>query len=330
MAQEKRHVITHLMLERLIGIHKKIKSECYPNTKQLAQEFNDGKGVATISRDIEFLRDRFGAPIQYDFQRRGFYYTEDYDMPLNSITPEKLIPLFLAKQLLIHYKDTPLYKQVSNVIDFLNDSTSCNNELLNRISVPPMPTVLIEENTWNAIINALQNNTVLEFDYCGRWNKEVSHRKVHPYQLILDNDNYFLYGFSQERNANRLFALTRIKNIVQTSQVFTLPPDFEFESHCGGGKFGSFSSQECEHYKIEFYQSARQIVKDCIWADDQILYDDENRDCTTIEFNSTQFLKIEEWILSQGCFAKPLEPEWLVNDWNGHILGMAKLANLSI
>ena len=76
--------------------------------------------------------------------------------------------------------------------------------------------------------------------------------------------------------------------------------------------------------------SARQVVKDCIWADDQILYDDEERDCTTIEFNSTQFLKIEEWILSQGCFAKPLEPEWLVNDWNGHILGMAKLANLSI
>ena len=63
--------------------------------------------------------------------------------------------------------------------------------------------------------------------------------------------------------------------------------------------FGSFSSGQKDHYKIEFYQSARQMVKDCIWADDQVLYDDESRDCTTIEFSSTQFFAIEAWILAQ-------------------------------
>ncbi len=41
------------------------------------------------------------------------------------------------------------------------------------------------------------------------------------------------------------------------------------------------------------------MVKDCIWADDQVLYDDESRDCTTIEFSSTQFFAIEAWILVQ-------------------------------
>ena len=38
MAEQKRHVVTHLMLERLVGIHKKIKSGTYPNTRQLAEE----------------------------------------------------------------------------------------------------------------------------------------------------------------------------------------------------------------------------------------------------------------------------------------------------
>jgi len=83
MAEQKRHAVTHLMLERLVGIHKKIKSGSYPNTRQLAEEFNEGKGIATISRDIEFLRDRFGAPIEYDSAHRGYYYTEDFEMPLN-------------------------------------------------------------------------------------------------------------------------------------------------------------------------------------------------------------------------------------------------------
>lgn len=328
MAEQKRHVVTHLMLERLVGIHKKIKSGTYPNTRQLAEEFNEGKGIATISRDIEFLRDRFGAPIEYDSAHRGYYYTEDFDMPLNSISPEKIGPLFAAKMMLSHFKGTPLYDEVSNVIDFLADSVpQGNSEILKRIALPPAPQLLIEEKTWSVIMNSLQSNTVIEFDYNGRWNTETSHRKVHPYQLVMDDGKYFLYGYSEERKDTRLFALSRIKNPTETEESFILPSDYDFESHCGGGKFGSFSSGQKDHYKIEFYESARQMVKDCIWADDQILYDDESRDCTTIEFSSTQFFAIEEWIMAQGCYAKPLEPEWLVEDWKDHIREMVKLAS---
>jgi len=325
MAEQKRHVVTHLMLERLVGIHKKIKSGTYPNTRQLAEEFNEGKGIATISRDIEFLRDRFGAPIEYDSTHRGYYYTEDFDMPLNSISPDKLGPLFAAKMMLSHFKGTPMYDEVSNVIDFLADSVpQGNSEMLKRIALPPTPQLLIEDKTWAVIMNALQSNTIIEFDYNGRWNTETTHRKVHPYQLVLDDGRYFLYGYAEERKDTRLFALSRIRNPKETEESFILPSDYDFTSHCGGGKFGSFSSGKKDYYKIEFYECARQMVKDCIWAEDQKLTDDETRDCTTIEFSSTQFFAIEEWILAQGCYAKPIEPEWIVEDWKDHIREMEK------
>lgn len=144
----------------------------------------------------------------------------------------------------------------------------------------------------------------------------------------MDNGNYFLYGFSEERNETRLFSLARIKNPKTTEETFLLPEDFEFEKHCGGGRFGSFSYDELDHYKIEFYENARQMLKDFVWADDQKIHDDETRNCTTIEFSSTQYLKIEEWILSQGCYAKPLEPQWLVDEWKAHIKGMMDLAEI--
>lgn len=327
MANQKRHIVTHLMLERLVGIHKRIKSGTFPNTKQLANEFNEGKGIATISRDIEFLRDRFGAPIVYDSARKGYYYTEDFDMPLNSISPEKLEPLFAAKMMLSHFKNTPMYKDASKVIDFLADSMpQMTSDILKRIALSPSPQIVVEERVWNIIMSALQSNTVIEFDYNGRWNTKTTHRKVHPYQLILDDGKYFLYGYSEERKATRLFSLSRIKNPTETEEQFILPPDFDFESQCGGGKFGSFTSAQEDHYKIEFYESARQMVKECVWADDQVLYDDDSRNCTTIEFTSTQSFAIEEWILAQGCNAKPVEPEWLVEDWKDHIREMMKLA----
>ncbi len=331
MAQEKRHIVSHLMLERLVGIHKKIKSGTYPNTKQLAEEFNSGKGIATISRDIEFLRDRFGAPIEYDYEHRGYFYTSDFEMPLNAISPDAMISLFATKIMLSHFKDSPLYSEICSSINLLaNSGHEENDELLKRIALSPnpLPINIIEENVWKTILHSLRNNLKIEFDYIGLWNPENTHRKVHPYQLVMDNGNYFLYGFSEERNENRLFSLSRIKNPKATEETFSLPKDFEFEKHCGGGKFGSFSYNESEHYKIEFYENARQMLKDFVWAEDQKLYDDEARNCTTIEFSSTQYLKIEEWILSQGCYAKPLEPEWLVNEWKAHIKGMTALAEM--
>lgn len=326
MENTKKHVMTHLMLERLVGIHTKIKSGTYPNTKKLAEEFNEGKGTATISRDIEFLRDRFGAPIEYDPIHRGYYYSENFEMPLNTITSQKLSSLFAAKMMLANFKGSPLYEEVSNVIDSLAVTTTQKySEFLCRIAIPPSPQVIVDDKVWDIVIESLQRNAIMEFDYKGRWNTETTHRKIRPYQLVLDDGKYFLYGYSEERNATRLFLLSRITNPKQSDKVFELPADYEFEPHCGGGKFGSFSSDTKDHYKIEFYENARQMIKDCIWADDQIIYDDNTRNCTTIEFSSTQFLKIEEWILSQGCYAKPIEPQWLVEDWKGHVREMWKM-----
>ena len=69
--------ITYRMLERISHIHRKIKSGCYPNTKQLAYELESG--LATISRDLDYMRDRMYAPIEYDFTHKGYYYTEDFE-----------------------------------------------------------------------------------------------------------------------------------------------------------------------------------------------------------------------------------------------------------
>ena len=52
------------MLERLIYIHKRIKAGKYPNCSFLSKKLECS--IPTINRDIEFLRDRFLAPIEYE------------------------------------------------------------------------------------------------------------------------------------------------------------------------------------------------------------------------------------------------------------------------
>lgn len=330
MPTEKRHIDNHLMLERLSKIHAKIKSGCFPNTKQLA--FDNEVSVPTISRDIEFLRDRFGAPICYDATQRGYYYEEDFDMPLNMISSKDVMFLSLVKQLMTQYEGSPIYTEISSIIDFLTDSQGIGKfDFLKRVAVPPLPKVVVNEESWNKVIQSLKENTLLKFDYNGRWLTETTHRMVRPYQVLLQDGLYYVFGYDENadkgKGGERLFNLSRIKNIENTKQTFDLPEDFEFASRCGGGRFGAFKEANKVQYEIDFYDDARQFVKDCVWADDQEFIDSEEENMTTIKFSTSQSTKVLEWVLSQGVRARPIAPEEFVERWKNEIRGLANSIN---
>lgn len=76
--------MTYAILERLMKIHKKIASGCNPNTKDLAVVLESSQ--PTISRSIEFMRNRMQAPICYDKAHNGYYYESKFDMLLFSVS----------------------------------------------------------------------------------------------------------------------------------------------------------------------------------------------------------------------------------------------------
>jgi predicted DNA-binding transcriptional regulator YafY len=55
----------------------------------------------TIHRDLEFLRDSLGAPLEYDARRHSFYYcVSDYALPLLRLSEGELVALFLAERVM--------------------------------------------------------------------------------------------------------------------------------------------------------------------------------------------------------------------------------------
>nr|WP_252722927.1 HTH domain-containing protein [Treponema pedis] len=65
-----------------------MKAKWYPSCTRLPEKLECS--VPTISRDIEFLRDRFNAPIEYSALKKGYRYTREYDIPLNTLSTESL------------------------------------------------------------------------------------------------------------------------------------------------------------------------------------------------------------------------------------------------
>lgn len=84
MSQKRKEITNYRQIERLRYIHESLSSGSYPTTQKLAKDLE--ASTATISRDIEFLRDRYHAPCEYDPERKGFFYTEP-DFQLDLFTP---------------------------------------------------------------------------------------------------------------------------------------------------------------------------------------------------------------------------------------------------
>ena len=64
-------------LERMMEIHESVRRGNYPNASTLAQKME--VSTKTIHRDIQFMRDRWDLPIEYDASYNGFKYTRPVD-----------------------------------------------------------------------------------------------------------------------------------------------------------------------------------------------------------------------------------------------------------
>ncbi|GHV79236.1 hypothetical protein AGMMS49944_10270 [Spirochaetia bacterium] len=322
---ETRKRLPKTALPRIYYIDEQIASGTYPSTKKLAKEYDTS--MSSISRDIDYLKD-LGAPIEYDTQRRGYYYSKKtFRLPGSFTTTENIQALGMAKTLLSLYQDTPLYEAARNLLESITAPlVDRNNPGLyeNRIVVPPVASSNVNPDTWNTITLGLKENKVIAFDYQGTWDDDFKPRRVRPYQLLFDTGVWYLYGYAEERKAIRVFALTRIQNAALTANTFTLPPDYDYCSRADGSNFGIFAGEKKYRFSVAFYEASAPWVRERRWAGDQVI--EETEDGTVITFTSTQYDKVLEWVLSRGCTAQPMEPQKLVEDWKWHINEMRKLA----
>jgi predicted DNA-binding transcriptional regulator YafY len=97
---------TRPLLRRLLVLDRLLRGHHYPNERTAAQELE--VHPRTVHRDLEFLRDSLGAPLEFCRRHNGYYYRDaDYALPLVRRTEGELVALFLAERLLDEYRRTP-------------------------------------------------------------------------------------------------------------------------------------------------------------------------------------------------------------------------------
>lgn len=68
--------------------------------------------------------------------------------------------------------------------------------------------------------SAILESKIVSFDYCGG-NGENNHRIVEPLKILFKSSDWYVYGYCTMRKDYRSFKLTRIRNLVVTTQSYT-------------------------------------------------------------------------------------------------------------
>ncbi len=66
-------------MARIVKFDALVSEGAYPSVGRFSDDYMISR--RTIARDIEYLRDRLGAPLEYDMERNGYYYSKPWNLP---------------------------------------------------------------------------------------------------------------------------------------------------------------------------------------------------------------------------------------------------------
>jgi predicted DNA-binding transcriptional regulator YafY len=88
---------TRPLLRRLLALDRLLRGHHYPNARTAAQELE--VHLRTLHRDLEFLRDSLGVPLEFCRRHNGYYYRDaDYGLPFLRLTEGELEQVRAAAQ----------------------------------------------------------------------------------------------------------------------------------------------------------------------------------------------------------------------------------------
>jgi len=88
-----------LVFERFVWFDTQVRQKRFPNARKLADHFELSR--KTAQRNIDFMRDRLMAPLEYDSSKKGYDYPDhSFELPRFPVTQEEILSVLLARNLL--------------------------------------------------------------------------------------------------------------------------------------------------------------------------------------------------------------------------------------
>lgn len=260
-----------LIYERYIWFDAEARAGKYPNASKLAARFE--LSVKTAQRDIVFMKDRLGCPLDYDVNKKGFYYKDGkFALPLTHLSEKEVIALLFARTLLRDFSSPSLENEISQVLsrmsNILQSSLPCADSIDDAVSIQVVGSTKTPPGVFSTALEGCLYKRQLNITYVSAYSNEATTRIVDPYHLLNYMGTWHLIAYCHEREDIRDFVLSRITNISLLDKVYFMPRSFNIQDHLESA-FGLFKGTPKYSVTLRFSPDRSRRIKDQIWHKNQ-------------------------------------------------------------
>jgi predicted DNA-binding transcriptional regulator YafY len=271
---------------------------------------------ATFKRDLEYMRDRLNAPIEWDREAGGYRFVEpvvggpEYELPGLWFNESEILALLSMESLLEEIEPgllgprlEPLKARLSSLIESSRHSA---DEVRKRIRVLRMGSRSREIRFFEQIALGLMKRRRLCLNYFVRSRDELTYRDVSAQRLVHYRDNWYLDAWCHSAEAVRSFALDAVEGARVLDEPAIEVPGGDLDRLLGIG-YGIFSGAEVKWAKLRFSaQRARWVAAEEWHPQQRCSFDGAGRYVLEVPYSKDPELMMD--ILKHGSEVEVLAP----------------------
>lgn len=245
-------------------------------TEQFLKELEISR--ATFRRDLEYLRDRLGAPIEWDAELGGYQLQ---NIPgeslsalpglwLNEFEIHSLLSVIellrnIDPEGLIGSQVNPIRERLEKLLEKGDYSA---REVARRIRI----TTIARRNTptqfFELVAHALLARKRLQITHLGRQDNRLSEREISPQRLVYYRDNWYLDAFCHNKDDLRTFAMDALEAVTLLDRPAVSIEEADLRSELESG-YGIFAGAKQEIARLKFSPFRARWVSKEVWHPEQ-------------------------------------------------------------
>lgn len=262
--------------ERFYRIDQLLQERKLASFEQIQEAL--GVSRATVKRDLQYLRDRFSAPIVYDrlaggyrFEQQG-KYDPKYELPGLWFNASEIYALLMMQNLLEEVQPgllgphiAPLQSRLKSLLGSRDDAPE---DIARRIRILHATKRTADFKFFEVLAAALLKRRRLRIRHWNRASGSETEREVSPQRLIYYRGNWYLDCWCHLRDGVRSFAVDAIRHAALLDSPAREVPKGELDAVLGAG-YGIFSGKKIAWAKLRFTPDRARWVAAEQWHPDQ-------------------------------------------------------------
>jgi predicted DNA-binding transcriptional regulator YafY len=229
---------------------------------------------ATLRRDLEYMRNRFNAPIVYDRFLGGYKFESDarqiggqYELPGLWFSPAEIHALLTMQHLLANLDPggilTPhIEPLMARLNALLGTAESTADEIRRRVLVVGLGKRKMALEHFERVGSALLRRKRVMITYFARGTGETTEREVSPQRLVHYRENWYLDAWCHLRNGLRNFSVDSIQKAEVIEKNVREVSNRSLNEVLGPG-YGIFTGTEVQWAKLAFSpERARWVAQE--------------------------------------------------------------------